>query len=85
MRVVVLSVLLVVLPSCGGPSDLAAPIASERPIVGHLRVRGETIDLTVDVLDARSPIDLHRATARRGTAQVWAGTDDRFFDRDGDR
>jgi hypothetical protein len=68
------------LASCGGPSDL---VAHDRPVVGHLRVRGATIDLSVDSLEAHAPIDvdLHRATAQ----QVWAGTDDRFFDRDARR
>jgi hypothetical protein len=76
MRAILFAAMMIVLPSCGGPSDLASS-PSDRPIVGHLRVRGETIDLSVDTLDARRDIDLHRATA-----QVWAGTDDRFFDRD---
>jgi hypothetical protein len=81
-RLFALAALCTVL-GCAAPSDLPAP-ASSRPIVGHVRVRGHVFDLTVDTVEARGgDVDLHRATAQH-EPEVWADTDDRFFDR-GDR
>jgi hypothetical protein len=79
----VLTVLFTML-GCAAPSDFPAP-TSGPPIVGHVRVRGRVFDLTVESVDARGgEVDLHRATAQH-EPEVWADTDERFFDRDGDR
>jgi hypothetical protein len=74
---------LVALASCAAPGDLPAPSGSARPVVGHVRMRGRIIDLTVDSVDAREGvIELRRATAHHeAEPAVWAGTDDRFFER----
>lgn len=66
---------------CTAPSELPAPGAG-RPVVGHVRMRGRTLDLTVDTIDATGgDPELRRATARH-EPEVWAGTDERYVDRD---
>lgn len=80
-----LSALALFVLGCAAPSDLPPPTGSGHPIVGHVRVRGRILDLTVETVEARGgEVDLHRATARH-EPEVWAGTDDRYFDRAGDR
>lgn len=64
---------------CVSGADVPSP-GSEAPVVGHVRLRGRTIDLTVETVDARSGLpELRRTTAQRDDL-VWAGTDDSFFE-----
>lgn len=80
MRALILvSVLFGVVGCVSATGDAAS---HDAPVVGHVRLRGRTIDLTVDSVDARSGLpELRRTTAQRDDL-VWAGTDDAFFDRE---
>jgi hypothetical protein len=65
---------------CSAPSD--APPAATGPIVGHVRLRDRTIDLTVDAFDARGGDPALRQATARHEAEVWADLDARSFEID---
>lgn len=78
MRALLVVSFVLSVAGCVSPAD--APSSAGAPVVGHVRLRGQTIDLTVDSVDARSGLpELRRTTAQRDDL-VWAGTDESFFD-----
>ncbi len=82
MRAVLLATTLLGLLACSAPGEAPPPTRGGHPIVGHVRLRDRTIELTVDTLDARGgDVDLRRATAHH-EPEVWADTDPRLFEPD---